>query len=618
MRAIVTIDDNHAGNEDGSDNESTQVDVDTWSALSECARCNRGEQNLCRIACRRQHALNNRRTTSTETTQAGATAASRATVNEGRIMATLYADNVPARWMVAPATWWPQPRTRQERHANCEWLSQRCRHCGRHEASLFARQPIEQGEELTVPRSLAPRAGAALAPYEVFFNGGTCTRDGTPAAGAGAILWHIHSLGPPTCIARAILAIPCHSSAPLAEAHACGLALHLLTSLAREHWESHGSTLRARLVGGCIPVIRYAAAQARFRSANQRAPVDLGLGTTSAIGWNIEWQAVHRRHNSHAHALAQIAVVWANDLRLRGELDCRTQIEWRGLEHTQARSFSPPGHNGRAGQSVQDTRNIVLRLLPMWLKAQCSGIAQRRRAVCFAMERADLWQRVTAPDFTGPDLWQRRTEKRAAYIRRKQAKRFKARQRHSISKTTLIDTLFNILDTHNIGALGRNELTQFALLTGFQRDSEHLYEEISQLLDSWGSAHALRYFSKKIRMLHFRRIVSRTGTLPMTKAELRRTIRYSKSPEIQGPRIQYGHGCWRSLYKHMKIFTDGQQRKQGIIWRYVRRPPMVHEPEALQRPELPSQDPPRVLSWNVNNGHSTPSLCGDNNSFLAL
>ena len=78
--------------------------------------------------------------------------------------------------MIASSSWWPQPRTTQERQANCEWLARRCRHCGRHEASLFARQPIEQGEELTVPRSLAPHAGAAPVPYEVFFDGGTCTR----------------------------------------------------------------------------------------------------------------------------------------------------------------------------------------------------------------------------------------------------------------------------------------------------------------------------------------------------------------------------------------------------------------------------------------------------------
>ena len=151
------------------------------------------------------------------------------------------------------------------------------------------------------------------------------------------VLWHIHSLGPPTCIARAILAIPGHGSAPLAEAHVCGLALHLLTSLAREHWESHGSTLRARLI-----VIRYAAAQARFRSSNQRAPIDRGLGETSGVGWDLELQAVHRRRNSHAHSLARLAVSWASDLRFQGELGRRTQIEWRGHDHTNASAIVFP------------------------------------------------------------------------------------------------------------------------------------------------------------------------------------------------------------------------------------------------------------------------------------
>ena len=51
----------------------------------------------------------------------------------------------------------------------------------------------------------------------------------------------------------------------------------------------------------------------------------------------------------------------------------------------------------------------------------------------------------------------------------------------------------------------------------------------------------------------------------MTKAELRRTIRYSKAPEIQGPLVQYGPGMWRNL-KFMKIFSDAQRWKQGIVW----------------------------------------------------
>ena len=332
VRAIVSLDDRQSGPDDESGDENPPVDADTWVPFSECVRCNRGEQNLCRTTCRRQPPVNNHRTN--ETAQVGTTATARISVNVGRILATLYSNNTPARWMVVTSSWWPQPRATQEIHANCEWLTHRCRHCSRHEASLFARQPTQQGEELTVPRSLAPRASAALVPYEVFFDGATCTRESNSAAGTGALLWHIHSSGPPTSIARAILAIPGHSSASLAESHACGLALQLLTSLAREHWESHGSTLRARPVGDCIPVIRYASAQARFRSASQRARIDHGLGLTSEIGWSLEWQAINRRHNYHAHSLARVAAGWANDLRLHGVRMCRTQVEWRGSGHT--------------------------------------------------------------------------------------------------------------------------------------------------------------------------------------------------------------------------------------------------------------------------------------------
>ena len=138
------------------------------------------------------------------------------------------------------------------------------------------------------------------------------------------------------------LAAPGDTSAVIAESHACGLALSLLTTLAREHWGTHGSTLRARLVGDCIPVIRYAAAQSRFRSADQRAHIDHGLRQTSEIGWNLEWQVVNRRHNTHAHALARIAAVWANNLCWEGKRDHCSVFEWRGSEHTSCNHFTLP------------------------------------------------------------------------------------------------------------------------------------------------------------------------------------------------------------------------------------------------------------------------------------
>ena len=197
-RAIATMHDNHTGNDGESDNDNPQVDVDTWSAHPECARCNRGEQSLCRTA--ELHAGDSPHRTAASRPQpkqhVGATAASRTSVNGVRIMATLYADNIPARWMVASATWWPQPRTTQERHANCERLSQRCRHYGRHEASLFARQPIEEGDELTVPRSLAPRAGAALVPY--IFSMGAPTHETAPQLQAQVHYYMAHPQPRPT------------------------------------------------------------------------------------------------------------------------------------------------------------------------------------------------------------------------------------------------------------------------------------------------------------------------------------------------------------------------------------------------------------------------------------
>ena len=119
------------------------------------------------------------------------------------------------------------------------------------------------------------------------------------------------------------------------------------------------------------------------------------------------------------------------------------------------------------------------------MRPRPSTVHEHGDSPCLAMERLDRLQRTTAPSSSDSDPWRRRIEKRAALIRRRPAKRFKARQRHRIAKTTLVDALFNFLDTHNFGALGRDEFNQFALLAGFQRDREELYGEISILLDTW-------------------------------------------------------------------------------------------------------------------------------------
>ena len=148
--------------------------------------------------------------------------------------------------------------------------------------------------------------------------------------------------------------------------------------------------------------------------------------------------------------------------------------------------------------------------------------------------------------------------------------------RHSFSKATLCDFLFHILDTRNIGALGPAELREFAMLTGFQMNLAQLQKEIDGILDVYGSTHAGRFATRIVSMLNFRRMLSKAGSLHMTKSEIRRTIRYA-SPlydEISGPRLQSVE--WRSL-KHMRIYTETRTWRNGIIWhKGLWRSPRLH------------------------------------------
>ena len=52
VHAIVATDDIQIEDDESCAGGSLQVDADTWALSSECARCNRGEPNLCCITCR--------------------------------------------------------------------------------------------------------------------------------------------------------------------------------------------------------------------------------------------------------------------------------------------------------------------------------------------------------------------------------------------------------------------------------------------------------------------------------------------------------------------------------------------------------------------------------------
>ena len=154
-----------------------------------------------------------------------------------------------------------------------------------------------------------------------------------------------------------------------------------------------------------------------------------------------------------------------------------------------------------------------------------------------------------------------------------------AERRHSFGKTTLCDFLFHMLDTHNVGALGPTELREFAMLTAFRMNLEQLRREIDGILDVYGSTHAGRLPTREASMLNFRRMLSRTGSLHLTKAEIRRTIRFSSElyGEISGPRLP--HLEWRSL-KHMRIYTESLKWGDGIIWRQQYRRSLCLHPSS--------------------------------------
>ena len=117
-------------------------------------------------------------------------------------------------------------------------------------------------------------------------------------------------------------------------------------------------------------------------------------------------------------------------------------------------------------------------------------------------------------------------------LRRGRIQRIKARLRHRVWKITLVDTLFCLLDSLNIGAPGSHELVQFAALMGSPTDNALLQVQIRHLLDTWGSTLGSRFATNKISLWYFRQVVSPDGPLCMTKAELRRTICYAMAMDL--------------------------------------------------------------------------------------
>ena len=141
-------------------------------------------------------------------------------------------------------------------------------------------------------------------------------------AGAGATLWrHPSHGGPPECIATAVAAIPRGATAQVAEALGCRLALGMLLELAPE-------ARAARILGDNTGVVRYGAGTARLCRPEMQAHLDLPLASAAESGWQLSWQAVRRRLNAGADALAGEGEVEAARRASEGRWAVWTQTRW--------------------------------------------------------------------------------------------------------------------------------------------------------------------------------------------------------------------------------------------------------------------------------------------------
>ena len=246
----------------------------------------------------------------------------RVAIRDQQRLATIYADTPTAAWILPGPRWWPRPRRVEPSEANAQWTTRRCTACWRYRAQLTALADLPEATELCVTTNPSPNWEDATWPYEITFDGGARSLDETEVAGAGAILWeHDTQGGCPRQIASTVIAIPWKAGAQAAEAAGCCAGLRLLQTLRPAH-------RAARVVGDNLGVIRYGAGTARLRRLQMQAQLEAALATTLSQGWRLSWQAVRRRLNHAADALATEGVLWARDLVTQGHTAIATRTTW--------------------------------------------------------------------------------------------------------------------------------------------------------------------------------------------------------------------------------------------------------------------------------------------------
>ena len=193
-------------------------------------------------------------------------------------------------------------------------------------------------QEIVVPWAPAPDGEDALWPWEITFDGGATRKDENSVAGAGAVLWkHDIRGGAPTKLLSVVVAIPGCDNAQLAEATGCRYALEALT-------RSTPGPSSVRIVGDNLAAVRYGAGSARMRRPALQSQIEAGLQPLLLAGWRMQWQAVRRRLNKAADALATVGQKWAELVMASGHGGLQVlQVSHQNPQRTPLPpSFPPP------------------------------------------------------------------------------------------------------------------------------------------------------------------------------------------------------------------------------------------------------------------------------------
>jgi len=225
--------------------------------------------------------------------------ATSAPVRPGTRLARLWSNESRGCWPVR-APRWPPPRVVPLQLANAEWLLHRCRHCGRWACELRALRDLMEGEAVTVPwAGHIMGIGADAEAYEVAFDGTSLRLRGVRCAGAGVAIWKTTGGGRPRLIARVWLALPEGTTALMAEAHACRLAMQTLGGL--------GAEIRtARVMGDNPIIINHCGNSRNTRDPEVAEVMDRALTCLAQAGWTLRWSWIDRRANSVAHDTAKV------------------------------------------------------------------------------------------------------------------------------------------------------------------------------------------------------------------------------------------------------------------------------------------------------------------------